>query len=598
MFKSSHPRALLFAWITFISLGGVHVLHAECAAIYWNKDVSQSDCMYTKSGDSLYWRLPHYNDSHWKILRERSDFWVRNHSQGTGTRWYRLRIILPSNVEALVADGEDLLLYTASSSDAAEFYWNGQLVGENGSLDSAGNVTRFGKTSYLFPIPDSLVTPGAHILAIRETAKVPNSGYLSGIFLGKERDVFFFLHRHLALVILLCGGFWVAAAFHLAHFLTRFHRSPLMFAAMCGGAGILMMTPLAGMYRNISFENFPIIFLVTIAGWFLMGLSGLLYIMNEYSNLEKKDRAIISFVLFMPILFMWGIPFGHVSPQTARMLLISNEISAGLILLICTGICIYAIYKKITGAIVALGGFLFLSICLGAFFLSAPVWIWGLGMMGLILSLNLAQYLQFHYKKKSLRESELLQARLEIELLKKSIQPKFLINSLDAVSNWLERDPATASKMVNALADELRSMLKLVREKLISLEEELNICHSHLELMSFRMGCSHTLTVEGVKGNELIPPMIFYSLLEYGLNTHTGDCHPAVFKLTKKTNMGKEIYSLLIRGKRLNSLHHMDKTGILYVKARLREAFPSSSRFTMDRAKQGLLFQVEISRKN
>ena len=55
------------------------------------------------------------------------------------------------------------------------------------------------------------------------------------------------------------------------------------------------------------------------------------------------------------------------------------------------------------------------------------------------------------------QESELRSARLELELLKKHIQPHFLLNSLNSVIAWLEEEPSTAVRLVNALAEELRA---------------------------------------------------------------------------------------------------------------------------------------------
>ena len=47
-------------------------------------------------------------------------------------------------------------------------------------------------------------------------------------------------------------------------------------------------------------------------------------------------------------------------------------------------------------------------------------------------------------------------ARLEIELLKKNIQPHFLMNTLTSVMEWIEEDPTTGVKFIEALADEFR----------------------------------------------------------------------------------------------------------------------------------------------
>ena len=84
------------------------------------------------------------------------------------------------------------------------------------------------------------------------------------------------------------------------------------------------------------------------------------------------------------------------------------------------------------------------------------------------------------------QEAHLVTARLEIELLKKNIQPHFLLNSINATIVWLQEDPRNATRLLNSLADELRMLLHFSGKKMITLEQELELCRAHLQVMSLR----------------------------------------------------------------------------------------------------------------
>ncbi|HVS63256.1 MAG TPA: histidine kinase [Thermoanaerobaculia bacterium] len=80
-------------------------------------------------------------------------------------------------------------------------------------------------------------------------------------------------------------------------------------------------------------------------------------------------------------------------------------------------------------------------------------------------------------------ESQLQQARLEN--LRMQVQPHFLFNTLNAISNLVYRDAAAADHMLARLADLLRLTLERLDQR-HALERELEIVEGYLELMALR----------------------------------------------------------------------------------------------------------------
>lgn len=130
---------------------------------------------------------------------------------------------------------------------------------------------------------------------------------------------------------------------------------------------------------------------------------------------------------------------------------------------------------------------------------------WALGFCGLIVLLTLSLSRQMAQQNRKRQEMELRGARLELELLKKHIQPHFLLNSLNSVIAWLEENPSTAVRLVTALAEELRLILQFSSVQRIPVSEELRLCNLHLQVMGLRHDRTYTLAADPVPNNEFIP---------------------------------------------------------------------------------------------
>lgn len=170
----------------------------------------------------------------------------------------------------------------------------------------------------------------------------------------------------------------------------------------------------------------------------------------------------------------------------------------------------------------------------------------------------------------------LVSSRLEIELLKKNIQPHFILNTLTAVEEWIEESPKTAIQFIDALADEFRNMSIMAHKKLVPLTQEIELCRSHLKIMGFRKNINFYLE-ENIETNKiLVPPAIFHTIIENAITHNNYRQGLITFKFTQKQLNNHSVCTLLtplLAGK-VQQTHGIESgTGMRYIKARLEESF-------------------------
>jgi LytS/YehU family sensor histidine kinase len=174
------------------------------------------------------------------------------------------------------------------------------------------------------------------------------------------------------------------------------------------------------------------------------------------------------------------------------------------------------------------------------------------------------------------RAAQLTASRLELELLKKNLQPHFLLNTLAVLAEIVERDPPKAVSLIDDLAEEFRSVARMSAEKLIPLAQELALCRAHLRVMSVRTGRTCSLAAEKVDDTVLVPPAVFLTLIENGF-THQGVADGVtVFQLAvERAAGGATSYMFFSPGEvQVERTRPTGGTGMRYVKARLEESFP------------------------
>jgi hypothetical protein len=180
-------------------------------------------------------------------------------------------------------------------------------------------------------------------------------------------------------------------------------------------------------------------------------------------------------------------------------------------------------------------------------------------------------------RERERRAAQLTAARLEVQLLKKQLQPHFLMNTLTAAIEWLEAEPDVGVRFVEALAEELRLLADVSDQPTIPLRRELELCRLHLEVMGYRQDRTFRLSVDGVDPDAPLPPAIIHTLLENAITHNRYDDADVTFHVREEERAGGRRYVLRVpRGADASSPPHdaaTEGTGLRYVKARLREQY-------------------------
>ncbi len=140
-----------------------------------------------------------------------------------------------------------------------------------------------------------------------------------------------------------------------------------------------------------------------------------------------------------------------------------------------------------------------------------------------------ALYFTFHFFSKA-RQQEinnlaLLASKNEIELqnLKSQLNPHFLFNSLNSIRALIEINPSTAKHGVTQLSNLLRKSLISGKNNLITLEDEVEIVSTYLELekIRFEERLNYTIDVDRSLLNFKIPPFCIQILVENAIKHGT-----------------------------------------------------------------------------
>jgi LytS/YehU family sensor histidine kinase len=162
---------------------------------------------------------------------------------------------------------------------------------------------------------------------------------------------------------------------------------------------------------------------------------------------------------------------------------------------------------------------------------------------------------------------------MELEQLKITIQPHFLMNTLTAIRGWLIDKPRKAVKLLDALSEEMRPIFMLANKKEITMTEEIEICRSHLEVMGYRHDRKYRLTTNNISGYELVPPLIFHTMVENAF-THQKQGTYFNFFISRETMTGGYRYIFTVDGVPLNISSSEEGTGGKYIRTRLEESYP------------------------
>lgn len=514
-----------------------------------------ADTVRYQVGDDVRWSEPAWDDSEWKRA------FIRDVPDAPAILWIRLDIDTGLDTEAV----ETLGIGTAGLV-AREVYWDGVLIGQAGRVGTDALSEHVGPLDALHRIPDSLSMPGRHVVALRMSSFHRPAG-TSDLRLEVEVGDYTALSaepfRAVGLPLVFLGAFVLVALYYLALFAADRRRLPyLLTALLCIAVAALL---LAEGWRHFAVYPYDwhAVRLRTIEA--LTCIVGFLLVGTFTSQFEVPKQAVIlastAAGVLAPVVFLSDHETGTFAAFTWA-------------LVFAAGVTAWAVWQEAAGARWAFGGVLTCLVTLGITQLDFMEGLFfpafGVLLAGLLTSLGL----QTREARRQHEHALASAARLEAELLKKQLQPHFLMNTLTSIMEWVETDPQTGARALEAAAGELRTLSEVSGESLIPMRRELALCRAHLDVMGLRRGISFTLDDAGVNPETPIPPAVLHTLVE---NAVTHNAYPpgsVVFTLREIVTGTSRMLTLRtpLAGTRRRT--RAEGGGLRYVRARLEESTP------------------------
>lgn len=549
----------------------------------------------TAWGDSLAWADSAYDDSGWE-LAQGSGLWVSDGWAGKGIRWYRKAIFFPEALDTL----SSLALYQVAAVSANEIYWDGRLVARNGTVAESREGEICGVSGQVFPVPRKQTFAGRHVIAVRQSNHHTFSGIIAPpLQLGTFNSLQTSLFRQGALSLFLAGIFVITALFHIAVLLGHANKwTYALFSAFCLSCAAYLIIHSWLRYFQVDLGLYYTIAAINDIPWFFMMSLLPVFFLFEFS---APRRLVLSLcimaetlcIVLTPRLIMSGLlPVGWLEPFDWL-----NRVHSIISIVISIFICLWAIRRKRIGSLTVIIG---LCIFLAGAYVSYRARLengWAVGFAFLIIVITISLSRQMAARNREYQETQLRSARLELELLKRHIQPHFLLNSLNSIVAWLEEQPQTAARLVNALAEELRMLLAFSGKTTVSLAEEVQLCRAHLQVMSLRQDKQFSFEVTGGEGNERIPPLILHTLVENGLTHGYKGRNTGVFSLRCERD-GATLRLELFNDSSIDTTaaQRIEGTGLRYVRTRLEEAYPGGWELRTGPSRGGWLVFIGIKK--
>ena len=527
-------------------------------------------------GDHPNWAKKVWNDSNWepriKWIPEGQIFWSRT----------RIDILkAPEEFQSYVLEIDPYGEY--------EIFWDGVLIGKNGNPGQETELPPEGELWVTYNIPTHLATEGAHVLALRlSNYYFPDHVGHYEIEIVNYEDLLTDRLIKTSYMHVFAGTFLIASIYFLFLFLNNKKEYPtLIFSACCFLIFGLVITVFSKDYIPIHYSEHVI--RLQIINSFLLGIS---FLIPYYFSMQfPYPRRGLSLILYAAVLIFIRVvndehAFGF---KTVSMVLSMWSFSFAMV--------VYGAYKNIRGArLVLVTLLLSIVVFLASGFVVSLYTGLGLILLGMLYLLTL----NFKAQRLAYERSLVQSTRLRLELLKKNIQPHFLMNTLTSLMDWVEESPKKGVLFIEALAKEFDLFNQIENKTLIPINQEITLCKTHLEIMEYRKEINYHWEDEGIDPEQKIPPAILHTLLENGI-THSLplEDNSVRFKLIYESHNDWSSYTFLTYATGLSEgKSKKEGTGLKYIKARLTESYQSNWDLTSESTDHGWKSVIKLySRK-
>lgn len=519
---------------------------------------------YYETGDGSDLSIQDIDQVAWKYLADR-----RGGDYRQGIHWYRAYIRL----EGTQSEFDILALSITGLASAFEVYWDGDLIDAGGVVAGSVEEEFSGPIKKIVRLKRDLTGPGDHTIAIRlSNFHAGHRDPLGNIGIGYHYNFLYDYSYKSSSRVFVGGASLIVGLFCVAMFFAGSrHRSYLLFALYCFISLFFDVFTIFNLYNEIGVEHIRWIYPLFRYGMILSLLSFVTFVVYTYQIPRKA--FVIPFAVLLSAISIW------LQSRFPGLYFIPFELLPVLagVLLVCS------VYRKTTGSVAALVGVVVWRLCkypnLFSSVIDSHLFLYIASDIVFLFCIVLSISRMIHEQNLQLQEIELRSSRLEVDLLKKNIQPHFILNTLQSIMGWILKKPDNALQLIEALAEEFRMINRIADKKLIPLHQEIDLCNTHLKLMGFRMGATYELVTDGLCEDGLVPPMIFHTLIENALTHSFGTQEGGTIRLVCESDDRKTVYHLSNNGSRLREISKKSEEeiqegmGLKYIKARLNESF-------------------------
>ena len=481
--------------------------------------------------------------------------------------WFLASVVIDSSADLHRAP----LAVAIGAVAASDVFWNGTLLGSNGVPGNARAAETPGAMDAMLYLPAARITPGHNTLLVHMSAfhnRLRLTTPVHYIVVAEYDAVYRQLTPHYIPAMLMAGALLVALAyFGGAWWSSARDTQTLLVVAMAASAlGQLVAETWRVLWPlPYHWQVWRLLAIEIMAAGFALALVA--YVAGRFAPRWRR-RAIIGTAL-IPLLTWWV-------PGYDLWTLITLALPIMMALILTQS----AARQRVKGAVSLAAALVF-------FLAILAVDTWGfldrgfyLGSAALAIVLLRDQWrvgLDARFRELDARRRV---AQLEAQLLRRRFAPHWLLNTLNALTEWIETDPPTAVRLIEALGEEYHLVAELSGRSLVELGEEISLCRKHLEEMSLRVDRAFHLECVGVDDRLRVPPGIVQTLIENAFS-HGRYVTGATFILCQPAIAGGAQLELTTPppddGAPGTTGRHRGE-GLEFVHAQLRQAFGDAAR--------------------
>ncbi|APA69403.1 hypothetical protein YQ44_18285 [Janthinobacterium sp. 1_2014MBL_MicDiv] len=464
-------------------------------------------------------------------------------------------------------------LLVLSALAASELWLDDIRIGRNGQPARQAAGESAGDIDFAIPLrPQQLAVGKHHLRLLLSTQHVPArlTSPFYGLYLVDRQDYRAAQTWYRLPPLLLAGALGAAALLFLAlSVLYQRHRHWAMFAALCLVAALLLVAEIWRSFAGYAYPlHLPRLYAVTGLTWLFSTLLPLYF----HAAYRLPHWPLAAALLLACVALAGALP-AHFDSRCWLMFLVGLVASLG-----CN---LAALWRRLPGS---RGGTLIALASCGLFALTGSQFAeGGFALVVCFLLLSLCAQLLAQLLRE--RDAAARAQQLENQLLRKSMQPHFLMNSLSLISELNAQSPQAAEAFIEALGAELRMLNEYAQQPSIALTQELALCHNYLNIMSTRLQQPCSLQLAGDPTSITVPPATLLTALENAFS-HNRYRHGAIFELHLENRAKAHILTLTLPAGEPRQ-HAGGGMGEQYIRTSLHAVFGDSARYAREQDQQG-----------